>query len=77
MFSPEELAIIKMYSGFIPDRNKTIAALTESISLIEEPEIKEAVSDIIRKSKAMTVDAFAKIDLSGALDAADIIVPKN
>lgn len=67
MFTPEELTIIKMYSGFKPDRNRIIEALAESIPLIDDPEIKDTVNLVIRKTRAMTAETFEKIDLSSAL----------
>lgn len=68
MFTIDELTIVKMYSGFSPDRDKVIAALKDSIQHIDDPDIKNTVSTVIRKCSAMTKDAFAAINLSDAMD---------
>lgn len=68
MFSIEELSIIKMYSGFTPDRNRVVSALEDSLSLIEEQEIKDMVLTVIRKANAMTEKAFSNLDLSNTLE---------
>jgi hypothetical protein len=68
MFTNEELAIIKMYSGFSPDRNRVITALHDSLPLIEDTEIQDTVNTVIRKANAMTEESFAALDLSSALD---------
>jgi len=68
MFTADELTIIKMYSGFLPDRNRLVAALNDSLPLIEEQEILDTVKTVIRKANAMTEEAFAKIDLSNAIE---------
>lgn len=68
MFTIEELSIIKMYSGFTPDRDRVILALKESLPLIEEPEIRETVKSVLRKSNAMTKESFATLDLSNTFE---------
>ena len=67
-FSNEEKTIIKMYSGFTLDRDKLLASMRQSLSLVEEKEIAELMSAVIRKVNAMTAEDFANIDLSNALD---------
>lgn len=68
MFSTDELTIIKMYSGLKPDRDKTVSALRDILSFIEEPEIEELVKSTIRKANAMTAETFATLDLSDTLE---------
>ncbi len=68
MFTVEELSIIKMYSGFTPDRNRVVAALKDCLPLIEEQEIKNTVLTVIRKANAMTEKAFSEIDFSDTLE---------
>jgi hypothetical protein len=68
MFTIEELSIIKMYSGFSPDRNRVVTALKDSLPLIEEQDIKDTVLTVIRKANAMTEKAFSEIDLSNTLE---------
>lgn len=68
MFNIEEITIIKMYTGFNPDRDKIIATLNDSLPLIEDADISDTVQSVIRKAHAMTEDAFSKLDLSAALD---------
>ena len=68
MFTNEELTIIKMYSGSFPDRNQVVTALNDILPLIDDTEIKETVKTVIRKTTAMTEEAFADIELSSALD---------
>lgn len=68
MLTIDEKTIIKMYSGFSPDRDKTIAALKESLEHIEEPVIQETVSTTIRKITSMSKETFAAIDFTDTLD---------
>ena len=63
MFTTDELTIIKMYSGLTPDRDKTVSALRDILSFIEEP-----VKSTIRKANAMTAETFATLDLSDTLE---------
>lgn len=68
MFTIEELSIIKMYSGFTPDRDRVILALKEILPLVEEPEISETVKSVIRKANAMTKESFSALDLSNTFE---------
>lgn len=72
--SVEEKAIIKMYSGFKLDRDKLLASMRESLSLVDEKEVAELMNSVTRKVTAMTNDDFEKIDLSDALDT---VSPEN
>lgn len=64
----DELSIVKMYCGFSQNRDSVIAALNDSLPLIEDQEIKKTVEAAIRKANAMTQEAFAALDLSDTLN---------
>ncbi len=72
MFTVEELSLIKIYSGFRQDRDSVISALNDSLPLIEEEEIKEAVKTTIRKANAMTTEAFAALDLTDTFETSGL-----
>jgi hypothetical protein len=72
MFNVEELTLIKMYGGMVPNRDCIVAALEDVLPFIEDPSIQETVLSTIRKTNAMTNAAFEKLDLSDALDTATI-----
>ena len=67
MFTIDELSIVKMYCGFSQNRDSVIAALTDSLPLIEDQNIKSIVEETIRKVTAMTQAAFSDLDLSDTL----------
>jgi hypothetical protein len=67
MFTIDELSIIKMYCGFSQNRDSVIAALNDSLPLIEDQNIKSIVEETIRKVTAMTQAAFSDLDLSDTL----------
>lgn len=54
MFTIDELSIVKMYCGFSQNRDSVIAALNDSLPLIEDQNIKSIVEETIRKVTAMT-----------------------
>ena len=68
IFNIDELTLIKMYTGFTMDRDKTIQAIEESLPYTEDEEIKKRLQSVVRKVKAMTTEDFAKIDLSKAME---------
>lgn len=68
MFTIDELSIVKMYCGFSQNRDSVIAALNDSLPLIEDQEIKKTVEAAIRKANAITQEAFAALDLSDTLN---------
>ena len=67
MFTIDELSIVKMYCGFSQNRDSVIAALNDSLPLIEDQNIKNIVEETIRKVTAMTQAAFSDLDLSDTL----------
>lgn len=67
MFTIDELSIVKMYCGFSQNRDSVIAALNDSLPLIEDQNIKSIVDETIRKVTAMTQAAFSDLDLSDTL----------
>ena len=67
MFTIDELSIVKMYCGFSQNRDNVIAALNDSLPLIEDQNIKSIVEETIRKVTAMTQAAFSDLDLSDTL----------
>lgn len=67
MFTIDELSIVKMYCGFFQNRDSVIAALNDSLPLIEDQNIKSIVEETIRKVTAMTQAAFSDLDLSDTL----------
>ena len=69
MLNVEELTLIKMYIGARPDRDSVLASLREVLPLIEDEGIQETAQSTIRKVNALTLEAFAKLDLSAALEA--------
>lgn len=73
-FTTDEKAIIKLYTGFKPDRDKLLESMRQSLPLVETKEIAELMNSVIRKVNAMTAADFAKIDLSNALDT---VSPEN
>lgn len=56
-----------MYCGFSQNRDSVIAALNDSLPLIEDQNIKSIVEETIRKVTAMTQAAFSALDLSDTL----------
>jgi len=68
MLNIEELTLIKMYGGLLPDRDRVIAALNDALPFIEEGDIQETARSTIRKANAMTREAFGGLDLSETLD---------
>lgn len=56
-----------MYCGFSQNRDSVIAALNDSLPLIEDQNIKSIVEETIRKVTAMTQAAFSDLDLSDTL----------
>lgn len=67
MFTIDELSIVKMYCGFSQNRDSVIAALNDSLPLLEDQNIKSIVEETIRKVTAMTQAAFSDLDLSDTL----------
>ncbi len=67
-FTTDEKAIIKLYTGFKPERDKLLESMHQSLPLVEIREIAEPMNSVIRKVNAMTNADFSKIDLSNALD---------
>ena len=67
MFTIDELSIVKMYCGFSQNRDSVIAALNDSLPLIEDQNIKSIVEETIRKVTAMTQAAYSDLDLSDTL----------
>lgn len=67
MFTIDELSIVKMYCDFSQNRDSVIAALNDSLPLIEDQNIKSIVEETIRKVTAMTQAAFSDLDLSDTL----------
>lgn len=60
-FTFEEIQLIKMYSDDTPDKDYTISTIMECIPHIEEEDIKETLTQIVRKSSGLTNEAFAKL----------------
>lgn len=67
MMTIDELSIIKLYSGFSPNRVATLAALKAIVDDIPEPEIKATVESTIRKVNAMGDETFVCLDLVDVL----------
>ena len=72
MFTVEEITLMKMYTGFTPNRQTLIRNLKSVIPQFtdEEQEIKGLTSGVIRKLTAMNDKGFINIDFSLALDEA-------
>lgn len=70
MFTVEEITLMKMYSGFTPDRQSIINKLKAVVPHFadNEQEIKELTSGVIRKLTAMNDKSFESLDFSIALD---------
>ena len=67
-FTIDEKTIIKMYSGCQLNRDDVLASIQQSLPFVEEKEIAELMSAVIRKINTMTAEAFEGIDLSNALE---------
>ena len=70
MFTVEEITLMKMYTGFTPNRQTLISNLKLVIPQFtdEEQEIKDLTGAVIRKLTAMNDKSFVNIDFSLALD---------
>ena len=70
MFTVEEITLMKMYTGFTPNRQTLIRKLKTVIPQFtdEEQEMKELTGGVIRKLTAMNDKSFVNIDFSLALD---------
>ena len=70
MFTVEEITLMKIYTGFTPNRQSLISNLKSVIPHFtdEEQEIKDLTNDVIRKLTAMNGKSFVNIDFSLALD---------
>ncbi len=68
MFNIDELSIIKMYGGLNPKRDHVISILNDVLKIVDDDEIKETIISTIRKSTAMTEEAFMNIDLSDTFE---------
>lgn len=70
MFSVEEITLMKMYSGFKPERQALISSLKTVMPHFTEAEQEEVelTSGVIRKLTAMTDKAFDGVDFSVALE---------
>ena len=60
----DDLAILQMYIGTSPNREKTIQVMAESIPLVEDSAIQLSMSELIDKISAMSDEAFLCIDFS-------------
>ena len=70
MFTVEEISLLKMYTGFTPNRQVLINNLKTVMPhfIEEEQEMKDLTSGVIRKLTAMNDIAFSSINFSIALD---------
>ncbi|MFZ3131443.1 MAG: transposon-transfer assisting family protein [Desulfosporosinus sp.] len=70
MFTVEEITLMKMYTGFTPNRQTLIRKLKTVIPQFtdEEQEMKDLTGGVIRKLTAMNDKSFVNIDFSLALD---------
>jgi len=50
-----------MYSDETPDKDYTISTIMECIPYIEEADIKETLTCIVKKSSGLSNEAFAKL----------------
>ena len=60
-FTFEEVQLIKMYSDDTPDKDYTISTISGCIPHIEEEDIRETLTQIVKKSSGLTNEAFAKL----------------
>jgi hypothetical protein len=70
MFTTDELSIVKIYLEFALDQDSIVSALQDSLLYIDDSYIKSVVTSVIRKTNAMSKEAFSTLDLSEALDIA-------
>ena len=70
MFTVEEITLMKMYTGFTPNRQTLIRKLKTVIPQFtdKEQEMKDLTGGVIRKLTAMNDKSFVNIDFSMALD---------
>lgn len=66
MFTIEEIALMKMYTGFSPNREKLIQSLKAILPHFteKEQEMKNLAQGVIRKLMAMNDEQLSKIDFS-------------
>ena len=72
MFSIEELSIIKLYCEDIPNRNKILGEMNDSMHHIEEPDIKDTCMSAVRKLKALSDDEFKALSFADVLVVEDV-----
>ena len=70
MFTVEEITLMKIYTGFTPNRQTLIRKLKSVIPHFtdEEQEMKDLTGGVIRKLTAMNDNSYANINFSLALD---------
>lgn len=59
-FTADEKAIIKLCTGFKPDRDKLLISMWQSLPIVDTPEIAKLMNSVVRKVNAMTAANFAK-----------------
>jgi len=70
MFTVEEITLMKIYTGFKPNRQTLISNLKSVMPQFtdEEQEIKDLTGGVIRKLTAMNDKSFVNVNFSLALD---------
>jgi len=70
MFTVEEITLMKIYTGFTPNRQALISNLKSVIPHFtgEEQEMKDLTGVVIRKLTAMNDKSFSDVNFSLALN---------
>ena len=70
MFTVEEITLMNIYTGLMPNRKVLISKLRDVMPHFteEEQEIKDFTGKVIRKLTATNDQSFATIDFTLALD---------
>ncbi|MEG0570376.1 MAG: transposon-transfer assisting family protein [Oscillospiraceae bacterium] len=70
MFTIEEITLMKMYSGFRPERKQILQNLEKVLPHFTEveTEMKELTDGVVRKLTAMNDRAFEELNFNLALD---------
>ncbi len=72
-FTIEELTLLKNYKT--DDIEKTKNEMAKAIPVIDDPDMKALVKNVLDKLSSMTSTEFSQIDFSDAIDTGDVLEP--
>lgn len=68
-FTIEERTLIKIYSDSdTPSRDNVLQNIEHTLSRIEDSELIEQLTSLVRKTSALTESSFQKLDLTDVID---------